>query len=63
MSFRLVDDFMQGVKSLFFRGNVPVGRCGLAGIGSLNDHKVSIVIIDSVHWKQNVGMSVWLSSQ
>ena len=54
---------MQGVKSLFFRGNVPVGRCGLAGIGSFNDHKVSIVIIDSVHWKQNVGMSVWLSSQ
>ena len=38
LSLRSMEEPVQGVKSLFFRGSVPVGRCGLAGIGSLNDH-------------------------
>ena len=40
---------------------MPVGRCGLAGIGSrIMIIKESVVTIDGVRWEQNGGILVWL---
>ena len=35
----MVEELVRGIKAPFFRASVPVGRCGLAGIGSHNDYE------------------------
>ena len=42
-------------KVTFIKGRVPVGRCGLAWIGSHTNHQGV-----SGYWEQNIKMLVWL---
>ena len=51
---------MRGIKSLFSKGVCQLGGVGWLGCGLIMIIKVSVVIIDGVRWKQNVGMLVWL---
>ena len=51
---------MQGIKSPLSKGVCQLGDVVWLGYGRILITRVSVFITDSVHWKQNVEMLVWL---
>ena len=60
MGPRSVEASVRGIGSPLSNGVCQLGGVGWLGWGCIKIIKVSVVIIDSVCWVQNVGMLVWV---